>query len=150
MLVPFPHKERGFTLTEISLVVLILTVLVGLSLSVGATRLDAHRMQLTNQRMAYIEAALILYAHNHEHLPCPADPEAVSGDAGAGVGTGTNTDGTCSAANITSCPIACGGPAYHGVIPYKTLGIPEQAALDGWDNKIGYGVSANLTFVGQK
>lgn len=73
------HKpaQRGFTLAELAVVLLVLAVLsAGLVVPLSA-RIEARDRQLSNERLRDIQHALIGFAIVHGRLPCPsttADP----------------------------------------------------------------------------
>lgn len=61
----------------------------------------------------------------------------------AGFGYGFNAD-----AGIYRVRGIGGGDVLIGAVPYVTLGIPEKATLDAYNNRIFYAVSANMTQIG--
>jgi len=80
-------------------------------------------VQLTQQRMQRIQAALHAHVASQGRLPCPADGADVQ-------------DRGLAAPNAAS-PI-CTNP--DGTVPWVSLGLQADDALDGWGRKISYRV----------
>ncbi|MEI7669025.1 MAG: hypothetical protein WCJ33_02980, partial [Pseudomonadota bacterium] len=97
-------------------------------------------------KMNFVMDSLHQYLANNSRLPCPSDATKSTGDNNFGVeaskpGTADNcSNGTINANAIDSTnKIAIGG------IPFKTLGIPSEYALDGFGRLITYAVDTNAT-----
>ena len=91
------RRQRGFTLLELALVLLVITVLLG-GLAVPFTRqIETRRIAETNKAMATIQDALVGYAMSHSYsCTCSYDS------------TGNLSGGTCPAQTAThSLPGAC-------------------------------------------
>ena len=71
---------RGFTLIELSVVVLVITLLLGSLLIPLATQVEQRNMSETQKRLQEIKEALIGFAIANGRFPCPA------------IGTGASTD----------------------------------------------------------
>ena len=115
------RKPAGFTLVELAVVM----VLIGIALTMGMKMLNATidnaAFSETKMKQERIKTALIAYLRTNGKLPCP--------DNTAGVATGQE-----------STPCATNQNDSYGVIPWQTLGIPRDAALDGWGNFFTYKV----------
>jgi prepilin-type N-terminal cleavage/methylation domain-containing protein len=118
--------QRGFSLLELAVVMLIMGLLLaGLVMPLSA-RVDQQRFTSTVKQLDDIRAALAGYAIANDALPCPATP-ASNGRAAA---TGT------------------GCTAQHGFVPAVTLALAgarneDQLLLDAWGNPLRYSVSAS-------
>ena len=117
-------RERGFSLLELSIVLLIVGLLLGGLIMPLSARMDQQRIDTTKQQLEEIREALTGYALAHDALPCPATP-ANNGQASA-------TAGGCT--------------RQHGFVPAATLGLPgsrnaDQLLLDAWGDPIRYSVS---------
>lgn len=125
-------QEAGFTLVEIALVLLIVGVMVGFGLSaVGALQLNVSASNTVKKQEA-LKSALIAYLRNYRRLPCP-DRDFVAPD---GVENRIATVGVPPVPDVTT---ACSGDA--GLIPYVTLGLPRESAVDGYGNLFSYFIS---------
>ena len=116
---------RGFTLTELAVVLVVIALVLGGLLSPLATQMDVRMTAETRKDLADIKEALIGFAVINGRLPCPADATIASGVAGAG---------------RAAEPNAIGGdcPNDSGVVPWVTLGVPEA---DAWGQRYSYRVT---------
>lgn len=118
------RKLAGFTLVEISIVLLIVGLMLSGLLSAYKNQVESNRIQETRQAMADIRDALFGFTLGHGHLPCPANPSVSNHLAGAGQ-EARAASGDCSYEN--------------GVIPWNTLGTKE---LDAWGGRYSYRVTS--------
>lgn len=132
-----PPKHRpaaaGFTLVELTIVLVIVSLLLGgLAISFTAQQ-NVANLKETQRRLELAQEALLGFAAANGRLPCPAAPPAAGG-AEAPVGTGT-----CS-------------NALNGYLPATTLGMAptdtQGYLVDSWGNPIRYAVY-NATIGGQ-
>lgn len=127
---PAPTFCRGFTLTEMAVVLVIVALLIGgLILPIG-TQQDIRYINETDASLKNIHEALLGFAAANGRLPCPAAPAGNGTESFAGGGNADN--GECS--NF-----------YNGFVPAVTLGIqPTDAggfAIDAWGHRIRYAVT---------
>lgn len=126
-LLPLASPERGFTLVELAMVLVIFSLLVGgMLMGLGAQRQIAEANE-SQKQLTEIRDALIGFAVTNGRLPCPADPTATTGSAGAGIERAA-TAGGCTG----------GAAAVAGVLPWATLGVQE---LDVWGRRRSYRVT---------
>ncbi len=144
--------RQGFTLIELSIVLLVISVLVGGSLSVGMTLLEANRIATSKEHIQAVVDALNDYAEENNHLPCPAVETLEPSDVDYGVGQGTEHrggDGQPDEGNCTgSTEIDTTKRIFRGMVPIVELGLEGAKALDGWGNRLTYIVDEDLTFKG--
>jgi len=126
--------ERGFTLIEIAVVLVILGLLFTLLAGVATSLLAQQKRELTRNRLAGVEAAMTLFVSQNQRLPCPADGTQVSGALNAG--TETWGGGVCNPATQV-----------NGVVPWRALGLAEQDITDGWGNRMTYRAAPPLVAV---
>lgn len=112
----------GFTLVEIAMVLLIVTLLLTGLVPTITSQMEQQRTNETRKLMSEIRDALIGYALIYGKLPCPADPTLVSGQTGAGL----ERNGCSTSALAT------------GVVPWAKLGTSET---DGWGYRFSYRVT---------
>lgn len=122
------NKNTGFTLVELAVVLF----LVGLMATLGLTALNAQMTMTsyssTKKKQELIKDALIAYLGKNKRLPCPA----------------TTNDGLEKRDNtVTAGNLNC--TAVYGVLPYATLDLPKNVALDGWESFFSYAVTPNWT-----
>jgi prepilin-type N-terminal cleavage/methylation domain-containing protein len=126
--------ERGFTLIEMSIVLVIVLVLMGGLLAGLSAQVDNASQAKTDQTLSDIREALLGFAAVQRRLPCPAAPAA----AGAGAGTELPLGGGVCTNGLNGA---------EGFVPGTTLGVgptdPQGYVLDGWNRRIRYTVTAS-------
>ena len=130
---PFPERARAFTLIEVMVVIVILTLLAsGLALPIAA-QLESRRAAETRRLLADAREALLGFAAAHGRLPCPASDSSAGEESFAPGGDATN--GNCS--NF-----------HDGLLPGAALGLApldsQGFVRDAWGtprNRIRYAVS---------
>jgi prepilin-type N-terminal cleavage/methylation domain-containing protein len=117
-------RQRGFTLLEMAVVLVIVGLLLGGMLnSLGALQVRQHEEQ-TLHDLEEIREALITFAVVNRRLPCPAAPGTADTVVGAGLERAPTAAG-------------CTGGA-SGVLPWATLGLPQT---DAWGRRYSYRVT---------
>ncbi|MDH3759914.1 MAG: type II secretion system GspH family protein [Gammaproteobacteria bacterium] len=126
-------QQRGFTLVEIAIVLLIVTVLLGYSVAMFPMQQELKQYRHVNSEMESIIEHLIAFAQVSGRLPCPD----------------TSTDNVLPANSIDGeedrdGTNAC--EAYFGFLPAETLGINGKyddagVLVDPWSQRYGYAVS---------
>jgi prepilin-type N-terminal cleavage/methylation domain-containing protein len=122
----------GFTLVEIVVVLVIVSILIAMAAALTRGVTAAQKRSLTATRMAGVDTALMLYVQQQKRLPCPADGTKPSSDTNAGKEERNAGAGTCNSNQ------------QNGVVPWRTLGITETDATDGWDRRLTYRVASDL------
>ena len=118
------RSQRGFSLVELSIVILIMGLLLGGLMMPLSVQRDNARLRDGKEQLATIRAAVEGYALVNGHLPCPATP--ASGGVALVAGGGCNTQ--------------------HGFVPSTTLDLTGQRnadnlLLDPWGSPVRYSVS---------
>jgi prepilin-type N-terminal cleavage/methylation domain-containing protein len=117
--------QKGFTLIEIAIVVLILSILMGTAVTIIPKQQEISRYRAADREMDKIIDTIIGFAQINSRLPCPANFDS------AGV------------ENVTGNYCA----NYGGFVPVSTLGINGRLnaatlLLDPWGNPYRYYVSS--------
>lgn len=129
-------SARGFTLTEMAVVMVILALLIGGMMIPLSTQSELRSIAETTSRLANIHEAILGFAGVNGRLPCPD----------------TNLDGiedlaTSSVADTpvvgqTTQSITCASAATpEGDLPFATLGT---ARLDSWGRRFHYRVAPDF------
>lgn len=93
------NKTRGFTLIEISIVVLILSLLAAAGLRYATAIKDSNNNAALTDTLDTIETALMNYRMAYGRLPCPADITLAENTANFGNEIEALGDGLCTGAN---------------------------------------------------
>jgi len=126
-------RAAGFTLTELAVVLAIVSLLLGGLLYTLSAQTEQRNFEETRRRLELARELLLSFAATNGRLPCPAvctDPPTCSaGGVEAPSGGGTT----------------CTMTTYSGFLPGRTLGYQQVDsggyALDVWGNRIRYIVS---------
>lgn len=123
--------ESGFTLIEMAMVLMIVSLLLGSLMVPFAARLEQGKIADTQQTEITIIEALMGYMIVNGRLPCPASASSYGVESFAGGGNESN--GLCS--NF-----------YNGWVPAVTLGLSnidnQGYAVDAWNTRIHYAVTS--------
>jgi prepilin-type N-terminal cleavage/methylation domain-containing protein len=123
------NKNKGFSLIELSIVLIIIAVLIGLISFSIQTRIDAARLYTTKERMKLIANAIDAYYLQYGVLPCGA-PSVGRDEAYYGFSKNVDYD-----ANPTSL---CDDDKFGRDVPFKVLGLDSATIADGWGNRFAY------------
>ncbi len=141
----------GFTLIELSVVLVIVSVIIGGSFSLLISASRSAQYNSTVNTMDAIEDALQKYVAANGRIPCPSDLTIAKGgtnygwEAGyqsGGIGTGECVTGMTPAANFTSA-----SGVEEGGVPTRALSLPDSYMYDGWGHKFRYAVDPNQTII---
>lgn len=122
--------NRGFTLIELSVVLVIAAFVVGGALTLGLAALERRPYEETIQKMRAIEKNLQAYRISYGRIPCPADfTRAITAATFAVEAT---TPGVCTP---TAGIFTDGGNLVVGMVPVRTLQLPDSYAFDGWGRR---------------
>jgi len=210
----FSHRLKwsGFTLLEMSIVLVIISVVASGAMVVFANSLAVRQVNDTKAKLAAIQTALYDYRVANDRLPCPTDATlaltdinfgleiagpgncggtspgvnanqstaSVTGNTTSGSATVTSLSSTTglsqgmgvtgagipagdiiasiSGTQITLTPYTASATAsgvtltfaqtVEGMVPVRTLKLPDDDAFDGWGRRIMYAVSKDMTQTG--
>ena len=121
-------KNQGFTLIELTVVLVIIGVIIGGVQSFYRGTIEVSDFVKINAQLESVNQSLITFAMKNKRLPCAdTNGNGYEGDSSSGCGTGA---------------------AYQtGAVPYKTLGMNQMASsqTDLLKKNIIYGVYRNST-----
>lgn len=126
-------KQKGFTLIEIAVVLVIVGLLLGSFIGSFSQRIETTQRQNAKKQLEDIKLALLGFASARGRLPCP-----------------TTTTGNGFEVPFNGSTIAIPCALQHGFIPGKTLGIDgaynrDNLLIDVWGNPIRYSVTTANT-----
>lgn len=119
-------SEAGFSLLELAIVLVILGIIGGLSLPLLTSQINRAGIVKTRLHQDYILSSIAAYVEKNKRFPCPAEPQI----SGPGYGV---------------AQIQCRGQRAKGILPFKTLGISEIYARDGFKRLMTYVIEPELT-----
>lgn len=134
---PVAKPSPGFTLVELSVVVVIIGLIMTLGLGALNAQLTSASYAETKKRQSLIKDALTAYLGTNKRLPCPDVPNNTNGGADSSQVTG-NEDRSGTPPTPDEPPPCVAG---FGVVPYATLGLARDLATDGWGNFMSYQVA---------
>jgi prepilin-type N-terminal cleavage/methylation domain-containing protein len=148
------YTEGGFTLLELSIVLVLIGVIIGGGLMTFTASVQATQFNKTVERMDNIEKALLNFAVANNRIPCPADLTLTATgsanyglEAGAGSGSAIGVaTGACTGTGMLPKTnfIAASGTAEGGV-PTRALQLPDDYMYDGWGRKFRYAADPAYT-----
>lgn len=120
------NRQSGFTLIEISIVLLIVTIMLGYTVALFPKQQELKQYRAVDQETDKIIEAIIGFAQVNGRLPCPAIPNSLGTEAVGGV---------------------AGCNYFGGFVPTATLGIGgrlngDSLLIDPWGNPYRYYVSS--------
>lgn len=140
------RKKTCFSLIELSIVILIISILAAGAISVSGTFLISAKNKQTQDKMEAIYKAIGNYVAKNYHLPCPAPLTDTKSDSGYGVESGgsatTNTARACNATGVYSSNDV--GSVSYGMVPVSSLGLSDEMAQDGFGTRFSYIVTNKL------
>lgn len=138
-------RRQGFTILEMSIVLVIIAVVLAGGAVTFAVSLQQRQYDETYAKMEVIQKALLDYRRTFRRLPCPADIDTYDTSEqyfGKEAGTVATCSGTPASTYSASTP---GGDfIYGGMVPTKTLQLPDEYAFDGWGRRFLYAVESSF------
>ncbi len=138
-------KNKGFTLTEVAMVLVVVAVLVGGLMGPMFRYIDQQRFTATQAQLTNVREALVAYAAANGRLPCPAYHTAATNSGGIEVIGAANG---CGSATMPLGTVANNTGAWVGFVPARTLGLSpldqDGFLLDAWGNRLRYAVVNRL------
>ena len=130
-------NQKGFSLLELSIVLLIVALLAGSSIVAGISQANSARTAQTHKKMATIQDALMTFRKANDRLPCPASRTTLSNDFSFGMEF--PNPGICTGSLKFENFIA------EGAVPVRALSLPDEFMYDGWGQRFTYSVNSTMT-----
>lgn len=142
------HKSCGFSLLELSIVIAIVSVVLGGSVMVSSNIVRHQSYDSTREKLALLQDALVDYQAANGRLPCVSPSTAPVDDPAFGVeilGGGCNGNATIP---LGTWRVANGTEFVRiGAFPSRALGLPDQVAADEYGNRYLYAVTESHTSI---
>lgn len=128
------RKNRGFTLIEMSIVLLIVGLVIVITYPALRVTRQSYQIATTQEHLQSLMRATAAFVQSNGCLPCPTKATASTAAFGRVRGdTTASLCGTCS--------------QEEGLVPFVSLGVPASMAKDGWGRWITMRVDRALTTV---
>ena len=128
------RRQRGFTLTELAVVMTIVALLLASGMMTLSAQIDTRNNEEATRRLNAAVDAIIGFAINNRRLPCPASAGTAGDEDPVGGG---------------SCAVWAAGGGHGGFLPARAIGLqpvdPSGYALDPWGNRIRYAIANSIT-----
>ena len=134
--------RAGFSLIEMSIVLLILSIVVAGGLTVGQNFIAREEYDNTTETLKEVAVAIKRFYAQNYRLPCPASREAKLGDADYGREVACDDEAT--APTGTARDANSGNSIYIGALPTRDLKISDRLMKDAFENRFTYAVVENM------
>lgn len=142
-------NPRAFSLLEMSLVLIIISVILSGGLNMATSNLEKARNNVTKERIEEVYKNLGVFLATTKRLPCPSSLKLSESDANYGKES-LNSYGNCTNNNSStenSFVSSSNGDIIIGGIPNKALNLGNDFAKDGFGNRLFYVVDKNFISV---
>lgn len=138
-------QKLGFTLLEMSIVLLIIGLVISgsLTLITGKDKVDKYGQ--TWEKMKDIDDAIAVYLNENDALPCPAPLNAVQGSAEYGRASDCDDDTPPAGTYRVEHPASSGTYVRIGGVPFYDLEMQDEYLGDAWNSRLVYAVTEDLT-----
>ncbi len=143
-MLPPPLRIHGFSLIQMSAILAVAGILLVSVLPGGTAGSDAEKVAITKKNMAAIENAMKAFMTLNLRRPCPGSGVYEIGNSKFGLEAeipGACTGGGSIAADFSDASTE----AVAGMVPVKSLNLPDAYALDGYGRRIMYIVDKRAT-----
>lgn len=136
-------RQRGFTLTELAVVMTIVAFLLASLMYTLSAQTDQRNFLETQKRLEQARELVLSFALINGRLPCPARSTS------SGAEVRDTTTGQCTSGGVEDYyGGTLSGGVTGGLLPAVTLGYaqvdPAGFALDAWGNRIRYAVAKSI------
>lgn len=144
-----PCHRSGYTLVELSIVIIIVSLLTATGLTVGTSMIERAAYIDSQKLIAQIQQSLKDYYIVFGRLPCVASLNDSPGSASFGEEiVNCTTAGNPAAGSGTFRETVGAEHVRVGMVPVRTLGLPDSAAQDKFGSRIIYAITENFTDAG--
>lgn len=138
------NSQRGFSLLELSIALVVIGIVVAGGLSMSTSMVDRQAYVQTGNQMDEVDKAIAAYVAVNKRLPCPSRPALSLSDANFGKEK-ANCKGTAASDSMQRVAGTGGRNVWIGGLPVRTLGLRDRYAADEYGNRYTYAVTENLT-----
>lgn len=132
--------NKGFSLLELTIVLIILSIVFSNVLSLRNKYANKEKYQQTLKKLDIIEKTIKSYAASYNRLPCPAIGELKASEKKFGLESVSLEDGSFKCRDLILFK-----QISHGTVPVRTLQLDDDFMFDGWNRRIGYSIDNNFS-----
>jgi hypothetical protein len=132
-----PIKILGYSLVETALSTLIIALFIAGGISYYDFSNEENKYQVLDKQLDRIEDAITDFVRHNGRLPYPSGRSTLMTDINFGKERSTLEDGIIETTKASRT-------ATHGVVPVRTLGLPDKDMLDPWGRRIAYIIPKEL------
>jgi prepilin-type N-terminal cleavage/methylation domain-containing protein len=137
---PRPSGSRGFTLTELAVVLVIVALLLSGLMYTLSAQIEQKNFEETRRRLELARELILSYAIVNGRLPCPARSTS------SGAEVRDTTTGQCVSGGVNDYyGGTLAGSVTGGLLPAQTIGYQHVDAggfaVDAWQNRVRYAVA---------
>jgi prepilin-type N-terminal cleavage/methylation domain-containing protein len=138
-------RNRGFTLTELAIAMVVVGLLMGSVMFTLSAQNDRLKTEETHRRLESARELVLAFAVANGRLPCPARYKDAANNS-AGLEMRDSTTGKCTSGGVDDYYGGTLSNGYTGgLLPAATIGFsnvdPSGFAVDAWQNRIRYAVA---------
>lgn len=133
-------KQRGISLIEVAIALLIIAVAVGNVVGTLQTSEKGGDIQEINAKFDKIEKAIYAFYHQNGYIPCPARLTDLQSSVNFGVSTDCSASAPTGVTDLSPTSMSI----RIGAIPVRTLNLPDDFMYDSWDMRINYAAIKGL------
>ncbi|MFO0390202.1 MAG: prepilin-type N-terminal cleavage/methylation domain-containing protein [Alphaproteobacteria bacterium] len=137
------NRKHGFTLIELSVVLLVLSLMLGGILTIVTQTARIEKRNQLNAKIERIKTAMMDFRLGNKRLPCPGDSTLIT--SYSNFGREGDSPGDCAGGALASTFADAGANVYGGSVPVRTLGLTDDDAYDPWGNLFLYAVDKRIT-----
>lgn len=134
-------RQQGFSLIQVSILLLAAGLAMVAVLPGGKGGSDPVKDSVTFERMKAIETATKQFMTTNMRRPCPASGTYAVSNVSFGIEMGVA--GACATADFVTGSVVASAVA--GTVPVRALGLPDEYEFDGYGRRFMYIVDKNAT-----
>jgi type II secretory pathway pseudopilin PulG len=137
------YHSFGFSLVEISVVLVLIAAMTGMFLTLAGQQRSTSQYEDTKALMNTIETALQRELIYSGALPCPARLTAAPNTANFGVATDCAAVAPAGTTDISTIA-GTADDIRIGAVPTRALNLPDKVGVDAWNMRLTYVVTEDL------
>lgn len=132
------NNSQGFSLIELSIILTVLALFAAGIMSTQRVTTETKQVDVVTDEISTIREAIAYYAKKKGFLPCPARRDLTPENANFGLSTDCNAAAPAGVTDVTPSGGVANDAIRIGMLPVRTLGLPEKYAFDQWDSRYTY------------